>query len=309
MGLAAAIANGDARAASRLLSWIEDGDRRAAAELKELYRLPAPSSVLGLTGPPGAGKSTIADALVGRYRARGERVGVLAVDPSSPISGGAVLGDRIRMQRHATDGGVFIRSMASRSWPGGLSRAAADAVRVLAAHGCRTVIVETVGTGQGEVDVTRIADTVVLVCTPAAGDKIQAIKAGVLEIADIVALNKDDLPDADVAARSIETAFRMRPPGGWRVPLVRTRARDGEGIGGLASAIERHGRFIAGGGILGRKRLANAAHHLRSIVRERLLEKIAARLPDDREMERRAARLLDGSIDPYSLAEEIIESL
>jgi LAO/AO transport system kinase len=306
MGLAADVLNRDLRAASRLLSLIEDGDLRADAELKELYRHTGQSYLIGITGPPGSGKSTLADQLIAHYRSKGLRLGVLAVDPSSQFSGGAVLGDRIRMQRHATDTDVFIRSMASRNWPGGLSQATSEAVRVLEAYGCDPVIVETVGVGQSEVDVVHLAYTTVLVCTPATGDKIQALKAGVIEVADIVVMNKVDLPDAEHASKSIEMIVGMKPAAAWRVPVVRTVARDGKGIEELAAAIQSHRRAMESTGALARKKREIAARQLRNIICRRLYETARARLPKDSELERYAEQLMRNSTDPYSLAEEIV---
>ena len=240
MALADDILNRDPRAAGRLLSLIEDGDPRASAELKKLYSHSGKSYLIGITGPPGSGKSTLADQIVAHYRARGLRIGVLAIDPSSPFSGGAVLGDRIRMQRHATDNHVFIRSMASRNWPGGLSQATGEAVRVLEAYGCDPVIVETVGVGQSEVEVARLAHTTILVCTPATGDKVQALKAGVIEIADVIVMNKADLPEAAHASKSIEMIVAMAPASPWRVPVVNTVAREGKGIDNVCHRVAPH---------------------------------------------------------------------
>jgi len=309
MGLASDILNSDLRATSRLLSFIEDGDPRAAAELKELYRHTGKSYLIGITGSPGSGKSTLADHLIAHYRSKGLRLGVLAVDPSSHFSGGAVLGDRIRMQRHATDSNVFIRSMANRNWPGGLNRATADAVRVLEAYGCDPVIVETVGVGQSEVEVAHLAHTTILVCTPATGDKIQALKAGVIEVADIVVMNKADLPDAEHASKSIEMIVGMKPAAAWRVPVVRTVARDGKGIDELAAAIEAHRRAMESTGVLTRKKLETATRQLRDIICRKLYETACARIPEDSELEQYAEQLMRCSTDPYSLAEEIVRRL
>ncbi len=309
MNLAREVLNHDPRAASRLLTLIEDGDPRAAVELKKLYPHTGTSYLIGITGPPGSGKSTLADQLIVHYRSQGLTIGVLAVDPSSPFSGGAVLGDRIRMQRHATDSNVFIRSMANRNWPGGLSQATAEAVRILEAYGCDPVIVETVGVGQSEVEVARLAYTTIFVCTPAAGDKIQALKAGVIEIADIVVMNKADFPDAEHASKSIEMIIAMKPAPAWRVPVVRTVARDGKGIDELIGAIESHRRVMESTGILSRKKRETAKSQLRDIICRRLYETARARLPEDSELEQYAEQLMRGSTDPYSLAEEIVSRL
>jgi len=305
MDVAAQVLDRNPRAASRLLSWIEDGDPRAAAEMKTLYRRAKAAYVVGVTGPPGAGKSTLVDRLVALRRGRGAVVGVLAVDPSSPFSGGAVLGDRVRMQRHAADPGVFIRSMANRGRTGGLSRGAAEAVRVLEAWGCEIVFVETVGVGQSEIEVSRLACTTILVCAPGAGDRIQAIKAGVTEIDDIVVLNKGDRPEAAHAASALEMMLSLCPGEDWTVPLVQTVALEGRGLEALDAALDAHRRFAEGRGIAAAKRRAQFKERLLELVRERLMRRVAARVPDEEALDALAARMLAGETDPYTLAERI----
>ncbi|MCX6358122.1 MAG: methylmalonyl Co-A mutase-associated GTPase MeaB, partial [Candidatus Aureabacteria bacterium] len=257
----------------------------------------------------GSGKSTLADRLIAHYHACGKRVGVLAIDPTSPLTGGAVLGDRVRMQTHATDRGVFIRSMASRDWTGGLSRAAAEAARVLEAFGSDVILIETVGVGQSEVGIAGLADTVILVCTPDAGDKIQAMKAGVTEIADILVINKADLAGAEHAARAIEMVFSLKPARGWEVPILKTVARDGAGIDKVAAAIGGHREFLGSSGLLDRKRLERERQQLVDIVRARLVELAAGQLPAPGTLDAYAGRILSGEADPYSLAEEIIGAI
>lgn len=307
MDLAGRIFARDTPAAGRLLTWIEDGDPRAVEAMKAIYPRSGAVPVVGLTGPPGAGKSTLADSLVAHYRSRDIVVGVLAVDPSSPFTGGAVLGDRVRMQRHAADPGVFIRSMANRGRAGGMSPAAAAAARVLEAWGCGIVIVETVGAGQGEIEVSSVASTIVLVCAPWGGDRVQAIKAGITEIADIIVLNKSDLADAPRAARALEMMLALAPRAGWKVPLVRTIATSGTGTGDLAAMIDAHGRFAAEGGDAGRKRRAQLRASLEGLVREKLFDRFAARADAGREIEARVKSMIEGRTDPYTAAEEIVE--
>ncbi|MDP9181685.1 MAG: methylmalonyl Co-A mutase-associated GTPase MeaB, partial [Actinomycetota bacterium] len=249
---------GEARAVGRLISLVED----ASPALREVMALLAPRAgharVVGLTGSPGVGKSTSTSALVSAYRRRGMRVGVLAVDPSSPFSGGALLGDRVRMQEHATDAGVFIRSMASRGHLGGLSWATPQALRVLSAAGCDVVLVETVGVGQAEFEIASLADTTLVLLAPGMGDGIQAAKAGILEVADVFVVNKADREGADTVVRDLRSMLSLgdrRADAGWQVPIVKTVASKGEGADELVDAIERHGSWLASTGALEARRL------------------------------------------------------
>ena len=244
--LADSVRNGDLRLLARLIRDLDDRQDLARAVLKELWPHTGRAFILGVTGNPGAGKSTVVDCLIGHYRKAGLRVGVVAIDPSSPFSGGAILGDRIRMQRHALDSGVFIRSLASRGHLGGLSRSTGEIVAVLDAAGFDVVLVETVGVGQGEVDVVAQADTKVVVTVPGLGDEVQALKAGILEIADVLVVNKADREGADRTVRDLLVMLDLRPHGGSATPeapsgeveIVRTVALRNEGIADLAAAIE-----------------------------------------------------------------------
>jgi LAO/AO transport system kinase len=229
---------GDVRALARLISLVEDGDPTAEPLLAELAAEPRRAPVVGLTGPPGAGKSTLADALVAHWRGQDRRVAVLAIDPSSPRSGGAALGDRLRLGRHFTDPGVYIRSMAARGWPGGLAAAAARVTALLAGFGFDLVLVETVGVGQAEIDVVGLADAVVVVQAPGAGDEVQALKAGLLEVADIIAVTKADQPGAAQLAAQLRAL--VVPAAGPPPPVVLTSAVTGQGIADLAAAIDAH---------------------------------------------------------------------
>ncbi len=236
--LAEKVLAGDARAAARLMRDLDDRVPAAIDELRALHPHTGRAFVLGVTGNPGAGKSTVVDGLIERYRKRGKRVGVVAVDPTSPFSGGAILGDRIRMQRHATDDGVFIRSLATRGHLGGLSRSTGDVVAVLDAMGFDVVIIETVGVGQDEVEIVSTAHTAVVVTVPGLGDDIQAIKAGILEIADVLVVNKADRDGADRTVRDLTHMLDLR--GGHPVDIVKTVATTGQGIDELVAAIDRH---------------------------------------------------------------------
>lgn len=300
--LTAAAAAGQRGALARLLSVIERGD--AAAREIDAWAVgrTGDSYTVGVTGAPGAGKSTLVAALVDVVRAAGERVAVLAVDPSSPFSGGAILGDRIRMRRHALDEGVFIRSMASRGQPGGLALATPEAVRVLGAAGFDWVIVETVGVGQIELDIAGRADTVVVVVNPGWGDAVQASKAGLLEIADVFAINKADRPDVARTHRELQAALRM---GGRDVPIVDTVAIDGTGAAELWEAILTHRRRITASGELTRRRATRAAAELRAVLHRMLAERAAAMAATRRGQEL-SARVAEGTLDPWAAATELL---
>ncbi len=312
---------GEHRAVARLLSVVENGmDRRSAgaaqdADLRALATALAPHAgrahVVGLTGPPGVGKSTSTSVLVGALRARGRRVGVLAVDPSSPYSGGALLGDRVRMGEHATDDGVFIRSMATRGHLGGLAWATAQALRVLDAAGCDVVLVETVGTGQSEIDVVGLADTTVVLLAPGMGDGVQAAKAGILEVADVFVVNK---ADRDGAAQTVRDLRHMMTLGGdagaagWERPVVSTVAARGEGVEDLVAALDAHRAWLADSGEGARRRAGRAEAEVTAIV----LERMRARLDGLRVgggLAAMAGRVAAGQLDPYSAADELDDAL
>jgi LAO/AO transport system kinase len=298
--------SGDRRAMGRVLSIVENDEPGSADILRQTYPVAGNALVVGVTGPPGGGKSTLVSRLVGAYREAGSRVAVVAVDPSSPFTGGAILGDRIRMQQRALDDGVFIRSMASRGHSGGLSRTTARVVSVLDALGAAVVIVETVGVGQEEVDVVRVADTVVLVTVPGLGDDIQAIKAGVLEIADVMVVNKADRPGADETARDLAqmlTLGKGRTP--WKPPIVRTSATTGDGIPELVGAIAKHRSWSEESGEHGRRREAAARSEVEAVLQEALLRRLADRVGSEK-IDLAVARVARREIDPYSVVEELL---
>jgi LAO/AO transport system kinase len=305
--LVTAAASGDPRALARLISLVENG----SPQLRDVMRLIAPHTgqarVIGLTGAPGVGKSTITAALVRAYRGQGLRVGVLAVDPTSPFSGGALLGDRIRMQDHATDSGVFIRSMASRGHLGGLSWAVPQALRVLDAAGFDVVMIETVGVGQVEVAIASLADSTLVIVAPGMGDAIQAAKAGILEIADIFVVNKSDRPGAQEAIRDLRTMLAMGNygPGAWKPPIVATTAVSGSGIDDLVARLEAHGRWLAESGERDRRRLARAREEVSAMAVATLRERLGA-LPGEAHLEELAAQVASGQLDPYSAADKLI---
>ncbi len=309
--LVARAERGEARAVARLISLVED----ASPALREVMALLAPRAgharVIGLTGSPGVGKSTSTNALVAAYRRLGMRVGVLAVDPSSPFSGGALLGDRVRMQDHATDDGVFIRSMASRGHLGGLSWAAPQALRVLSAAGCDVVLIETVGVGQAEVEIASLADTTLVLLAPGMGDGIQAAKAGILEVADVFVVNKADREGADTVVRDLRYMLSLgdrRTDDGWRVPIVKTVAAKGEGADEVVEAIERHGQWLAGNGQLEVRRRKRAADEVEAIALTVLRERMGDLRGGDG-LDRAAAAVVAGNLDAYTAADDLVAAL
>jgi LAO/AO transport system kinase len=305
--LITAARSGDPRALGRLVSLVEN----SAAELRQIMKVIAPlaggARVLGLTGSPGVGKSTVTAALVRAYREQGQRVGVLAVDPTSPFSGGALLGDRVRMQDHATDDGVFIRSMASRGHLGGLAWATPQALRILDAAGFDVILIETVGVGQAEVEIASTADTTLVVVAPGMGDSVQAAKAGILEIADVFVVNKSDRQGAQEAVRDLRTMLAMagRGPDDWRPPIVSTTASTGDGIADLVAAIDRHGSWLTESGERARRRQARAREEVTAIAVTQLRERLGG-LPGEHRLEELASRVAAGDIDPYAAADELI---
>jgi LAO/AO transport system kinase len=311
-----AAAGGDRVALARLLSMIERGGPGGAAVARLGYGAPPPYTV-GITGAPGAGKSTLTNALVVQARGgwpadRGgepvSQVGVLAVDPSSPFSGGAILGDRIRMQDHATDPSVFIRSMATRGHLGGLALAVPDAVRLLGAAGLPLVIVETVGVGQMEVDVASAADTTVVVVTPGWGDSMQANKAGLLEVADLFVINKGDRQGVREARRDLEQMLELSPPGGWRPLILTTVATEGQGVDELWAAIARHRAHLQESGALEARRRARLAEELRRVLTARVLQQVSEVAIGDR-FEAAVRDVAAGSLDPYRAADGLLSGL
>src|SRR5689334_22883496 len=268
------VSSGEAAAVARAISKIEDGSAGAAALMKEIYQLSRGALVIGITGAPGAGKSSLVDKLAALYRSRGERVGIVAVDPSSPFTGGAILGDRIRMQALGLDPGVFIRSMATRGNLGGLARATVDAVAILDAAGFEKVIVETVGVGQDEVEIVKTADVCVVVLVPGMGDDIQAIKAGIMEIGDVFAINKADRDGVLRTERELEMLLSISErPDGWKPPIIKTIATEDNGIPNLAEAIASYADFLQSQSdkATGR-RITIAQHRIIELLRDRLLK-------------------------------------
>jgi LAO/AO transport system kinase len=308
--LVAGAREGDPRAVARLVSLVEDGDESLPQIAAALAPHTGQAQVVGLTGSPGVGKSTLTNELVRAYRQQGLRVGVLAVDPSSPFTGGAILGDRVRMQDHAVDPGVYIRSMSSRGHLGGLSAATPQAVRVLEGAGCEIVLVETVGVGQAEVEVASLADTTVVLLAPGMGDAIQAVKAGILEIADVFVVNKADRDGADATYRDIQgmIALGERGPGEWRPQVVRAVAAQGTGIDDVINAIAKHRNWLIEKDHLRERREARASAEIENIALGTLRAKLGSVHHGDA-LPALAADVAAGRTDPYAAAARLVAAV
>jgi LAO/AO transport system kinase len=289
------------RALARLLTRVEAGSTDASSAIKDL--LPGKARVIGLTGAPGVGKSTVTAALIGEFRAAGQRVAVLAVDPSSPFTGGALLGDRVRMQQHATDDGVFIRSMASRGHLGGLAAATPQAVRVLDAAGFDIILIETVGVGQAEVEIAAQADTVIVLLAPGMGDAVQAAKAGILETGDLFVVNKADKPDVQHVVRDLRGMLALGSwERGWKPPILTTVGADGVGLAEVVEALDAHWQWLDSSGEREARRLRRAREEILAVA-EAVLR---SRILDEPTLDGLAAQVADGSLDPFAAAEELL---
>jgi LAO/AO transport system kinase len=301
------VSKGDAAAVARAISKIEDGSVDASGLMKEIYQLSRSGLVVGITGAPGAGKSSLVDKLALHYRKVGDRVGIIAVDPSSPFSGGAILGDRIRMQTLGLDEGVFIRSMATRGNLGGLARATVDAVAILDAAGYSRIIVETVGVGQDEVEIVKAADVSVVVLVPGMGDDIQAIKAGIMEIGDIFVINKADREGVYSTEKELESLLSLSSRAdGWEPPIVKTVATEGTGVADLAVAIDRFTTLQHGVEVTSQRRRAIARWRIVELLRERLLASVLDSPASLNTLDRLAEEVATRRRDPYSAVEEML---
>lgn len=309
MDLLVPLRSGDARALARAISWVENGHPAARPLMAALWPSLGRAEVIGLTGAPGAGKSTLTDQLARALRKEGRKVGILAVDPTSPYTGGAILGDRIRMARASEDDGVFIRSMATRGALGGLARATQDAIDLLDAAGFDTILIETVGVGQDEVDVVACVQTCCVVLVPGLGDGVQAIKAGIMEVADLFVINKADRDGADQVEAEIEGLKSLGPIGldaGWDPPIARTVASTGEGVAELLAAIRAHGSWLRKGEGLARKAKARARLRLEALLAEEAARRAKARAGETK-VETLVAAIAARELDPYAAVDELLE--
>jgi LAO/AO transport system kinase len=307
MDIATRLLEGDVRALARAIRLVEDRDPAAEEIVRKVRGRAGAARVIGVTGAPGGGKSTICDQLIERWRRAGHRVGVIAVDPSSPFTGGAILGDRVRMQRHTGDGGVFIRSMAARGHLGGLASAAREAVRLIDASGRDRCLLETVGVGQSELEVMQTADTTVVVTTPVAGDSVQIIKAGILEIADVFVVNKADIAGASKVTRELRDLVRHTAgTGEWQPPVIQTVGTTGDGVDELLEAVERHHEVIAASGELERRRRDRLRAEIEAIVVERAADRARRELEEGTMGSELSGDLV--GIDPYAIADRILNA-
>jgi LAO/AO transport system kinase len=307
--LAEEILRGDSRAVARAMSLIENGAPEAGSLLEGLYGKRPPAPRIGVTGPPGAGKSTLVAEYARLLRREGTRIGIVAVDPTSPFTGGAILGDRVRMAEHATDPDVFIRSMATRGSLGGLAARTGELCEVLDAWGSQVTLIETVGVGQSELDVAEAADTTAVVLTPESGDAIQALKAGLMEIADVIVLNKADHAGADAMESALRASLAFRKEGGWKPPIVRTVATERRGIEEWHHALQEHRAYVARPDVAPARRAEKTRARLRNAIREGLLDAWLQGHGLEAELDRAADRVLAGGVSPYRAARELIERM
>ncbi len=298
--------SGDRRALARAISLVENDDPAGWALVREVYPHTGKARVVGITGAPGAGKSTLVGAMTKLRREAGNSVGVLSIDPSSPFTHGAILGDRIRLTDHFLDPGVFIRSMANRGALGGLSEASLQAALLMDAAGRDDIYLETVGVGQAEVDIIDHADTVLLVLNPGGGDSIQALKAGIMEIPDVICINKADHPLTDTMVREIRGVLSLAPSGGWPVPIVRTEAARGEGVTELLAKLDEHRAYIEGEGTLSERRRRNLRNEIMALAVARMRREMEARLADDAEFDRLVDEVAERRLDPASAAAQLL---
>jgi LAO/AO transport system kinase len=305
--LAQRLRNGDKRALARAISLVENDDPQGWELVREVYPHTGRAAVIGFTGPPGVGKSTLLASLTRLERERGRTVAVLSIDPSSPFTRGALLGDRIRLTEHFLDPGVFIRSMANRGALGGLSEAALQVALLMDASGRDVVLLETVGVGQAEVDIIDHADTVVLALMPGSGDSIQALKAGVMEIPDVIVVNKADHPLTDTMVREIKGVLALGPREGWQVPIIRTEAVRGEGVPELAVKLAEHRAYIEAEDTLSQRRRRNLMNEVLAIATFRMRRELESSVRDDPEVQELLDRVVSRELDPASAAETILE--
>lgn len=300
---------GDARALARAISMVENRAPGWSELLKALFPYTGKARIIGMTGPPGAGKSTLVDQLARHYRQENRTVGIIAVDPTSPYSGGAILGDRIRMQGHFSDPGIYIRSMATRGSLGGLARTTADVATVLDSSGRDLIMIETVGVGQDEIDVVRLADITVVILVPGMGDDVQTIKAGIMEIADIFVINKSDREGAERVEREIRAMQSLASRSdNWTPPIVKTVASEGSGVGGLAAAIGQYDSYLREKDLVLKHKIQNWQERLVEMLRDAMLDKARAQLGDG-QVDRYAAEVAEHKRDPYTIVEEIVGKL
>jgi len=297
------------RGLARAITTIENGAPEAITLLKALFPHSGRARVIGLTGAPGAGKSTLVDQLAREYRKQERTIGIVAVDPSSPYTGGAILGDRIRMQSHHADPGIFIRSMATRGFLGGLARTTTDVATVLDAGGKDTILIETVGVGQDEVDIVRLADVTVVILVPGMGDDVQTIKAGIMEIADIFVINKSDREGADRVEREVRAmqTLALRHDQ-WTPPIIKTVASEGKGVGELVETIAGYENYLRKNDLLLKKKISSWQERLVEMLRDSLLRRLLSEQMKEGEIARLAAEIAEHKRDPYTLVEEIVES-